>query len=227
MEHPLDNPAWNALNSGNKNLSKGTERVKYFPDDVSPFVGMAKYGAYEFDLLYDLLPLQRRVAFFVLKEMVIPNQWVVMDHIPVLQMIYQQSTPPGAASEEIILLHEKDVPEMISLTKLMHPGPFFPRTIEFGNYEGIFNEGELVAMTGQRLHANQYIEISAVCTHPKHHGKGYASHLIQSQIRRIKSASAVPFLHVKEDNTEAIHLYKTLGFEVRKQMDIYAIEKKG
>jgi len=38
MEHVLDNPAWNALISGNKHLYKGSEQVKYFNSEVSPFV---------------------------------------------------------------------------------------------------------------------------------------------------------------------------------------------
>ena len=32
MEHPFDYPAWNALISGNKNLSLGNEHVKYFDE---------------------------------------------------------------------------------------------------------------------------------------------------------------------------------------------------
>ena len=80
-------------------------------------------------------------------------------------------------------------------------------------------------MAGQRMHPEQYVEISAVCTHPDHHSKGYAGQLIQSQIRSIKAKSGVPFLHVKDDNMEAIRLYKKLGFEVRKQMHIYVFQK--
>ena len=109
---------------------------------------------------------------------------------------------------------------------MTHPGPFFKRTIEFGNYEGVFKGDELVSMAGQRLHAGEFVEISAVCTHPAHSGKGYATALIISQVHQILSASAIPFLHVKDDNLQAIKLYKSLGFEVRKRMDIYSIRKK-
>ena len=79
---------------------------------------------------------------------------------------------------------------MIVLTEMTHPGPFFNRTIEFGNYKGIFSGNDLVAMAGQRLHADQYVEISAVCTHPAHTGKGYATQLIISQVHQILSAAA-------------------------------------
>lgn len=226
MEHPLDNPIWNALISGNKNLSQGNEHVKYFSEDVAPFVGMFELSSDEFKHLYDIISLERRMVIIVSKELVIPKQWALIEHIKALQMIQTYSTPPYTASAKLIPLQKKDVPQMIALTAMTHPGPFLKRTIEFGNYEGIFNKGELISMAGQRFHANQYVEISAVCTHPDYHGKGYAGQIIQSQIRRIKSSTGIPFLHVREDNMQAIRLYKSLGFEVRKLMNIYAIQKK-
>ncbi|MDP4285380.1 MAG: GNAT family N-acetyltransferase [Bacteroidota bacterium] len=225
MEHPLDFPAWNALISRNKNLSEGNERVKYFHEEVAPFVGMSELSPDEFELLYYLIPLKRRMVIIISKEIEIPKQWTLTEHIKALQMVYTQDAPPGNASAEIIQLQNKDVPQMLDLTAITHPGPFLKRTIEFGNYEGIFENGNLISMAGERMHPGQYVEISAVCTHPDHLGKGYASQLIQSQVRRIKASSGVPFLHVKDDNLPAIGLYKKLGFEVRKQMNIYVFRK--
>ena len=225
MEHVLDNPAWNALISGNKHLSEGNERVKYFSEEVSPFVGMPGYSPYQLNLLYNIISSQRVLAIIASKEIVFPDQWVVIEHMKVLQMIYNHPTPHGTAPTGLIPLQKQHVSEMIALTKMTHPGPFLKRTIEFGNYNGILINNELIAMAGQRLHANQYMEISAVCTHPDHPGKGYASRLLISQIHRIISEQGIPFLHVKDDNTKAIHLYQKLGFATRKQMDIYIIKK--
>lgn len=109
---------------------------------------------------------------------------------------------------------------------MTHPGPFFKRTIEFGNYEGIFKDDELVSMAGQRLHADEYVEISAVCTHPAHSGNGYASQLIISHIHQIRSAPGISFLHVKDGNLQAIKFYKSSGFELRKRIPFYSIRKK-
>ncbi|MFD2144722.1 hypothetical protein [Mucilaginibacter antarcticus] len=39
MEHVLDNPAFNALNTGNASLANGTAQVKFFDKAVSPFIG--------------------------------------------------------------------------------------------------------------------------------------------------------------------------------------------
>ena len=48
---------------------------------------------------------------------------------------------------------------MLALTKLTNPGPFAPRTIDFGHYYGVFDGDKLVAMAGQRLHIHEYTEI--------------------------------------------------------------------
>ena len=226
MNHPLDNPAWNALLSGNKNLSKGNEQIKFFDSKVSPFVGFAHYSPDKSEILYRLISGQQTLAIISPKEIVISNQWNIIEHMKVLQMVHKHSTLPVTASENLIQLQKKHVPEMIALTGMTHPGPFLKRTIEFGNYYGIFNNNKLVAMAGQRLHVNECLEISAVCTHPDYLGKGYASQLITDQIHRIKAGAGIPFLHVKDDNAQAIALYKKLGFEARKQLDIYIIQKK-
>ena len=226
MAHILDNPCWNALNSGNKNLAEGNKHVRFFSAEVSPFVGLPAWNSYGFEHLYDIIPPQRRIAFMASREVEIPGQWDVVDYLKAFQMVHTNPAPGLTASSEIVHLQNKNIPQMIALTDMTHPGPFFKRTIEFGSYEGIFKCNELVSMAGQRLHAGEYVEISAVCTHPAHKGKGYATELIISQVHQIRSASAIPFLHVKDDNLQAIKLYKSLGFIVRKRMDIYSIRKK-
>jgi ribosomal protein S18 acetylase RimI-like enzyme len=226
MAHILDNPCWNALNSGNKNLAEGNERVRFFSAEVSPFVGLPEWNSYGFDHLYDVIQPERRIAFMASREVEIPGDWDVVDYLKAFQMVHTNSASGLSAPSEIVHLQNKHIPQMIALTEMTHPGPFFQRTIEFGNYEGIFKDDELVSMAGQRLQPGDYLEISAVCTHPAYKGKGYATELIISQVDKIRSASAIPFLHVKDDNLHAIKLYKSLGFEVRKQMDIYSIRKK-
>jgi predicted GNAT family acetyltransferase len=123
-------------------------------------------------------------------------------------------------------LEVKHVDEMIALAKLTKPGPFSRRTIEFGHYHGFFADGRLVAMTGQRLHPNDFSEISAVCTHPDHLGKGYAATLIQQQLNIISRTNATPFLHVRADNARAIRIYERLGFRENGPMYFYFMKRK-
>jgi len=125
----------------------------------------------------------------------------------------------------LVPLTNEHVPQMEALAKLTNPGPFAKKTIDFGHYHGVFENDKLVAMAGQRLYPYNYAEVSAVCTHPDHTGKGYARQLLQFQVDRIKAASEIPFLHVKDDNERAIKVYKSLGFATRTKVYFYVLVK--
>ena len=97
--------------------------------------------------------------------------------------------------------------------------------MDFGNYHGIFDHDNLVAMTGRRLHVYDYTEVSAVCTHPNYLGRGYAKILLQHQINSILEEKKIPFLHVRSDNKRAIELYERIGFEKNGNMNFYFFRK--
>ena len=225
MAHILDNPVWNALISGNEPLAHGTAQVKYFAEDVSPFVGFEAFTPQAFDALHALVPAERVLGVVSPVPMVIPAQWQVVQQMQVGQMVQERPAAGASPGPLPIPLGPEHVPAMLALTRQTNPGPFFPNTIAFGHYEGIFEGDELVAMAGQRMNPAPYAEISAVCTHPGYLGRGYAGQLIQRQAQRIISGAGIPFLHVKADNTRAIKLYQHLGFVARKEMCFYIIRK--
>ncbi len=226
MDQVLDNPLYNALLSGCKHFANGNDKVKYFPKEVSPFAGTSDLSAASLTALYDMLPEGRVVVFITAQQPDIPSQWQVVHQSKVYQMMGDSVLSVDTEIAEIAPLTMADVPQMLSLTKLTNPGPFEERTIEFGNYSGIFNDGQLVAMTGQRLHIDDYIEVSAVCTHPDYLGKGYARALIMHTIKQIVAMDKIPFLHVRTDNTRAIEVYKNLGFTIRQELFVNVLLKK-
>ncbi|GAA4462549.1 GNAT family N-acetyltransferase [Nibrella saemangeumensis] len=226
MTHILDNPIWNGLNTGNKLLAYGSENAKYLKRDVGIFAGLKTNSDSDLEDLLAFLPIQSRVVLFSPTDIAIPAGWGMTLKKSIFQMVYQGQPAPLVGDHEVIPLQDKDIPAMLELTALTKPGPFLPRTIEFGNYEGIFCEGELIAMAGQRMQPDPYTEISAVCTHPDHTGKGYAARLIRSQIRSITAAARIPFLHLDLDNTVARTLYEKLGFQTRRQILVYVLEKE-
>ena len=73
MEHVLDNPAWNALISGNKNLFYGNSHVRYFDRDVSPFVAFSENTTDRFLELYQMVPAERVFLFVSPAELQIPG----------------------------------------------------------------------------------------------------------------------------------------------------------
>ena len=151
MKHVLDNPAYSALISGNKQLSNGNAQVWYFDKEVSPFVGLEENSAENFQELYELITHDSPVLFVTITEMEIPGQWKVLNFIKGLQMVYDGPAVPADVHLELVPLTDEHVPQMLALTKLTNPGPFAARTIDFGHYYGIFDADKLVAMAGQRL----------------------------------------------------------------------------
>jgi ribosomal protein S18 acetylase RimI-like enzyme len=228
MENVLDNPAWNALISGNKHLSFGTGQVKYFNKEVSPFAAFNENTADNFQMLYELLPHNGPALFVTPIATEIPGPWKVLEVIKGLQMVYDSPKDEDGAQMKLTPLTDEHVPQMMALAKLTNPGPFGSRTIEFGHYKGIFDSNnKLVAMAGQRLHVFNYAEVSAVCTHPDYTGKGYARQLLLNQINRIRATSGIPFLHVRSNNERAIKVYERLGFSARTEVYFYVMVKGG
>ena len=85
-------------------------------------------------------------------------------------------------------------PEMMALVELTRPGPFAARTVDLGGYVGVFDDGQLVAMAGERLRVPGCCEISAVCTRPDHRGRGLAAGLTALVARAVlaRGRAAVP-----------------------------------
>jgi ribosomal protein S18 acetylase RimI-like enzyme len=215
------------LLSGDAQLALGTGNVKYFNDQVSPFAGFHQDYDKGFDDLYNLLPAGRNILYAtpgLIKE---PQGWKVAAEINGLQFVFdKEEAAPDNYSIKPVPLDNTHVEEMMQLATLTKPGPFGPRTIDFGHYYGIFENGQLAAMTGQRLHVDNYTEISAVCTHPNHLGKGYAAALMLHQLNLIHSQGQKAFLHVREDNSRAIALYERLGFNVNRPMNFYFMKRR-
>jgi FR47-like protein len=214
LPHILDNPIYNALITGNKKLALGNPAVQYIQREVGWFAGMKRNSQKALNELHQMLPAGSRIILFTSKELRIPNSWTIIAARPLLQMVCTKKQNTVKGTKKIVPLKNKHIPAMLRLTHMTNPGPFFKRTIAFGNYEGIFNGRQLVAITGRRLQAGNYAEVSAVCTHPNHTGKGYAAQLVQSQVDKIFAAAKIPFLHVYPDNP-AVHLYKKMGFTIR------------
>ena len=226
MEALLYNPVYNALCSKDAHLGAGTEKVKYFDEAVSPFAGFDENYERGFDDLYDLLPSGRKILYATPKLITKPKGWQLLHPIKGLQFLFTGKINWNRQDIEPMPLQYNHVEEMIQLAILTKPGPFGKRTIDFGNYFGIFYRGRLVAMTGQRLHVGNFTEISAVCTHPDYLGKGFATVLLQHQLDLILNAGQTPFLHVREDNHRAIALYECTGFSVQRPMNFYFLKKE-
>jgi ribosomal protein S18 acetylase RimI-like enzyme len=225
MEEFLDNPVYHALRSGDARLANGNDDVKYFDREVSPYVGIRDGYSNGFGDLFHLFQPGREILIATRKNIEVPEGWELIRFIEGSQFVLRGKNPfRTSAAIKPVRLAPKHSSEMVKLAALTRPGPFDMRTIEFGNYFGIFEGDRLVAMTGERLHVYNFTEVSAVCTHPGFLGKGYASILLDHQVNLILAAGQIPFLHVKADNHRAIFLYERVGFVKNGAMNFYFME---
>jgi ribosomal protein S18 acetylase RimI-like enzyme len=215
---PLDNPIWSALNSVDQRLNIGDAEVSYFDSEVSPFVGMQDWGDEAQLNALEKLPSGR--SWFVMREGGVKfiDDFVQVITIPLYQMVCQDFKSNLLSEVDVRQLGKDHLDEMLSLTALTKPGPFMSRTMEFGNYKGLFVGERLVSMAGERLHVEGHTEVSAVCTHPDHVGKGFGAHMLSVLSADVIAKGNIPFLHVRQDNERAIGMYQRLGYEVSRKM---------
>jgi len=107
----------------------------------------------------------------------------------------------------------------LAVSKRANSGSVIPISIlELGDFFGIFDGGQLVAIAGERLRLPGFTEVSAVATHPDHRGRGYAKALISVVMESMAARGDRAFLHVWPDNAGAIATYTALGFSPRRLM---------
>lgn len=226
--HPLDYPIWNALCTGHAKLALGGGLARRYPPEIGPLSGIADQSQASYDALRLLAGPQGQVVLFFCDEPRIPPGWTTMREGGLCQMVCDappaEQHVPASSGYLLRRLGRDDVPEMVALATLTEPGPFRERTIELGVFSGIFSDGRLMAMAGQRLCLPHFIEVSAVCTHPDARGRGYARALVRDVMRDIFARHAQPFLHVLPENVSAIGLYESLGFRTRKVLQLEVLK---
>lgn len=223
-QHPLDNPIWSALTTYQERFAATHHCARRFQVEVSPLAALAAPAQEHYDALAEISSAGEVIALFLQETTIEPAGWTLIEGVPLLQMVQAGSELP-VTDCDLQELTSKDVPEMLALARLTMPGPFGTRQIELGTYLGIRNAGELVAMAGERLRFPGHTEISAVCTHPAHAGRGYAAILISTLLKQVRGRGEVPFLHVRPANTRAVALYKRLGFVERRELRLTFLRK--
>lgn len=227
MTHILDNPIWNALNTGSAPFATGNESCKFILPEMGYFAGIPAFDAENLLNLHSKCQQGQRVILFPPGELKLDEKWKVLNNRALLQLVCTSEVVDSIENQEVKALGEKDIPAMLALTELTKPGPFVSRTIDFGGYLGIFQGDQLVSMAGKRLSPDPYVELSAVCTHPDFGGKGLPFQIMHQIIQGIKLDGKIPFLHVYPENLPAIRLYTKLGFVPRATLRTYFLEKVG
>lgn len=216
--HPLDNPMYSALSTVHSPFAVVNKTARRFPAEVAPFGGVLP--GHEDDV-HDLYSAAESAVFVG----VIPptRGWEVQKSFEVIQMIHDQSHPV-TEHLQVQILTTDDVPAMLKLTSLVYPNYFRSATAQLGEYCGIYSSSELIAMAGIRMKLPGYEEISAICTHLDHRGKGLGAAVTRFMVHRILQRESIPFLHTESDNP-AQDMYRKLGFETRATLPVAVLKR--
>jgi ribosomal protein S18 acetylase RimI-like enzyme len=224
----LDNPAWSALTTRQAHLALGGGLARRYPEHLTPIAALGSKDAAAFEELSDLVLPGNSISLPATLEGIaprLPRQLRITLEKNLVQMVCRTFVDVPAPGVELCVLSEADIPEMLALTALTHPGPFRSQTYTLGTYLGIRVDGRLAAMSGQRMHLPGYREISAVCTHPDFQGRGYARTLVSRLVAETFERGLVPILHLEEANQRARVVYSGLGFVERARLPLLVIER--
>ncbi|WP_280863725.1 MULTISPECIES: GNAT family N-acetyltransferase [unclassified Streptomyces] len=231
----LDNAVWAALDGPHAHLAERVGRAARYPADVYAFAALADPG--DPAAWADLLTLVGPGTTVRIKPVeTVPDGWEVVgggggtshalkamgEGVQLVDTALRAEPAP-----EAVRLGPDDVPEILDLVARTKPGPFLKRTIALGTYLGIRDQGRLIALAGERIRPPGWTEISAVCTDPAYRGRGLATRLVRAVAAGIRERGDIPFLHAAADNADAIRLYESIGFTLRRRSPILQVRSPG
>jgi predicted GNAT family acetyltransferase len=206
------------------NFALGGDLARRYPATIAPMAGVREISKASLNALAALMSPGDVVGLFGPEPVSEAGDLLVVAHKHIDQMICDRhdNSPHTGHITELTLA---DVPDMLHLVELTKPGPFSAGAIVLGTYLGIRYAGNLIAMAGERMRFDGFTEISAVCTHPRYRGCGYASSLVRALVRQIITRGETPFLHLYSDNTIAAALYTKLGFVLQRRLIVTVLQQ--
>lgn len=221
-DQKLDNPVWHSVSESHRDFAIDYKGIKFYHPDYCPFGGFEAKATNPEAL--DNYSVHTDSFFVVGEKPEVSNKLLLKNELICVQMIVGDKIEMESKNT-ITLLTQKDTKALFDLVNLVQPGYFKEKTALLGNYYGIFEEDQLIAVTGERMKMNDFVEISAVVTHPQHTGKGLAKQLVAHAVNIVFAENKIPYLHVVESNDSAIKLYEKLGFTTRRKISFWHISK--
>ena len=222
----LDRPVWNMLTGPQAALARGEGAARQIDPAYGPFAAAQDGSDAAQAALAALTSPGGRLWLVERQEWAAPAGMRVLRTAPLLQMVAAVPEPVRPDDRVTEALTEADAAEMADLALATEPGPWGELTRHYGTFHGIRIDGRLAAMAGVRMRPAEHLhEVSGVCTWPEFRGQGLAGVLIRRVMADIVAAGRTPFLHSYAGNAKAIGLYRSLGFEPRREMVVTVLER--
>ena len=221
--HPLDNPAYDSLAHRHRALALAAGEVLRYPPDIAPFLGVPRDGLDDAGALAALVP-EGDTVLVIGPQPAVPPGFVLEPQFTLVQMVCPAPLveTPGP---EIVELGPDRHPQLLALVALVYPHYFRPHAMAMGRYFGLYDGDRLVAIAGERMGPPGHREVSAICTHPDHLGRGHARRLTAFLCNDLLAGGLLPFLHVSPSNTRALGLYEAMGFRHRAGLRFSALRR--
>ncbi len=163
-ERIFADPVWHALETTHRRFAVSLGEARRYPADIAPFGAVAFPTAPALNQLRSLLAMGESIWIFGQDHPRVPGLPVERT-AECFQMLLPETTALPAANEEVRKLPDESASEMVELTSLAFPGFFRDKTCQMGSYYGVRSDGKLIAMGGERMMLDNYVEIGAVL-HP-------------------------------------------------------------
>ncbi len=222
--HPLDNPFFASLDSLHAGIALQAGGVMRYPADVAPFMGIPHPDVALAGPLATLVPEGDVVMLLGVAPAVVPAGWS-LERFPDLAQMQCERELNVVDGPGIVQLDERHRADVLALTALVYPHYFRPRTMDLGRYFGMYVDGRLAAMIGERLGTADTREMSAICTHPDFLGRGHARRLTAFLTNETLRSGKLPFLHVAHSNARAKALYERMGYRLRREIPFMALRR--
>jgi ribosomal protein S18 acetylase RimI-like enzyme len=211
MKHPLDNIMWDCLSGPQARFATGAGDVRRYAPGFSPIIGCRNPREPDFAQLAHHCSVGE--SFYIdVWDGTPPPGWRIDREARMWKMVWEAPMPADDPAPDAKALLPGQAAQAVDLARLTNPGPFGLRTPELGEYFGYFDGDQLIALAGERMEFEHLREISGICTHPDHQGRGLARKLTLKLVRRQLLRGLTPYLHVMAHNTGARALYAKLGF---------------
>lgn len=228
--HWLDNPFWHAARrtwapaacvDGSAILVRcDTQTLAALPDGPS---------SERWDDLRKLLHPGASATLAHVGTTEIPSSWAVQRVVPAFQLVAGPGV--GRHSSAAVQLRPSDVAAMSELSRLAGedalPTPWLdPASMARGDFVGLRDQDQLVAMAGTRLRGPGWMEISSVCVHPDARRAGFATTLVRELAYRFERVGCLPFLYTTNDYA-ATAFFRQVGFVRRAETAFVTVRAPG